>query len=185
MSKQKEPTTTEVFKQLTEILQKALSRINDVEKHITKDLESIRRQLDAVGVLKDNIENLNNRLDSMSKKLSELSKQEPQELSRLMIRAISELDKRMQMFTITEVLARLEAGTGIIAPGIEVTATTAKPATTKASKPAVTPAKSKTPATATAKASKPDAVADESGTDTPWREQMRQKYGLKRKPGTL
>ncbi len=110
MSESKEPSVAEVFRQLTEVLQKTLLRITEVEQHVVKDLESIRRQLDAVGVLKDNIANLNNRIDLLNKKLVELGKQEPQELSRLMTRAISELDKRMQMFTITEVLSKLEGG---------------------------------------------------------------------------
>ena len=30
-----------------------------------------------------------------------------------------------------------------------------------------------------------DAVAEASGTDQPWREKMREKYGLKKKPGKV
>jgi hypothetical protein len=183
----KEPNATEVFRQFTEILQKTLSRITEVEQHISKDLESIRRQLDAVGVLKENIANLNNRIDTLSKRLAELSRQEPQELSRLMIRAISELDKRMQMFTITEVLSRLESGALGVSPRIASTPVVAKP-TPKAASPAPASSptsKAKTPASTAASSESVDAVAEPTGADAPWRERMREKYGLKKKPGSL
>jgi hypothetical protein len=188
MSEPKEPSVAEVFRQLTDVLQKTLSRITEVEQHVIKDLESIRRQLDAVGVLKDNIANLNNRIDLLNKKLVELGKQEPQELSRLMTRAISELDKRMQMFTITEVLSKLEGGTLDLGPAPTV-ASAGRPAAPKpaeaAPEPAYAATPSKKPAVATALPSKPDAVAEATGTDQPWRESMREKYGLKKKPGSL
>jgi hypothetical protein len=188
MSEPKEQSVADVFRQQTDILQKTLSRITEVEQHVTKDLESIRRQLDAVGVLKDNIANLNNRIDLLNKKLVELGKQEPQELSRLMTRAISELDKRMQMFTITEVLSKLEGG-GVNLGAAPPVAPTSRPTAAKpvepAQEPAYAPTASKKPAVATASPSKPDAVAETTGTDQPWRESMREKYGLKKKPGSL
>lgn len=186
MSETTEPSISEVFHQLTEILQKTLSRISEVEQHITKDLESIRQQLDAVGVLKENIANLNSRIDLLSKKLAELSKQEPQELSRLLLRAISELDKRMQMFTITEVLSRVEGGTLGIIPSPMTTATEAAPApkTKTSNAPAKTKPKETAEATPAEK-SEPDAEAEAAGRDKPWREKMRQKYKLKDKPGKI
>jgi hypothetical protein len=184
MSETTEPSISEVFQQLTEILQKTLSRITEVEQHITKDLESIRQQLDAVGVLKENIANLNSRIDLLSKKLAEISKQEPQELSRLLLRAIAELDKRMQMFTITEVLSRLEGGALGITP-ISMTPTTESAPKTKTSS---APSKSKNGEAAEAASGEKgeaDVVAEPAGREKPWREQMRQKYKLKDKPGQL
>ncbi|MFX1563035.1 MAG: hypothetical protein ACFFDP_06980 [Promethearchaeota archaeon] len=185
MSEATEPTISEVFLQLTEILQKALARISEVEQHITKDLESIRQQLDAVGVLKENIANLNSRIDLLSKKLAEISKQEPQELSRLLLRTISELDKRMQMFTITEVLSRME-GTTLGASPTSMGAIIEPAPKTKGSSKSTGEAKHQVTAeSATEEKSEPDAVAESTGTDKPWREQMRRKYGLKDKPGSL
>jgi hypothetical protein len=187
---QQDSNSNVVFKQLTEILERSIKRINEVEQHISKDLESIRRQLDAVGVLKDNIANLNNRIDSLSKKLTELSKSEPQELNRMMMRSISELDKRMQMFTVTEVLSRLESGQGFAprsssaVPSPAKSAPAAAPA--KASKPAPAASPPATPTQSSAPASKGvDAVAEAAGSDQPWREKMREKYGLKKKPGKV
>ena len=179
-----------VFKQLTEILERSLTRINEVEQHISKDLESIRRQLDAVGVLKDNIANLNNRIDSLSKKLTELSKSEPQELNRMMMRSISELDKRMQMFTVTEVLSRLESGQGFAPRSGSAAKSPAKSAPaaapSPASKPAPTaPAPTTTAEPASLESKDVDAVAETTGSDQPWREKMREKYGLKKKPGKV
>jgi hypothetical protein len=159
-----------------------------VEQHVVKDLESIRRQLDAVGVLKDNIANLNNRIDLLNKKLAELGKQEPQELSRLMTRAISELDKRMQMFTITEVLSKLEGGALDLGPtpGVSPVGRPAAPRPIEATpEPAYAPTPTKKSVVAIAPPGKPDAVAEATGTDQPWRESMREKYGLKKKPGSL
>jgi chromosome segregation ATPase len=185
MSDFKDAQMDDVFRQMTEILEKTLNRISEVEQHISKDLESIRRQLDAVGVLKDNIANLNNRIDSLSKKLTELSKSEPQELNRLMMRSIAELDKRMQMFTITEVLSRLETGQDF-APRTMTSRSTSKssestaPKTEKVTEPAP-----KTPEPASAPNAKIDAVAESTGSDQPWREKMREKYGLKKKPGKV
>jgi len=182
-----EPTISEVFLQLTEILQKALARISEVEQHITKDLESIRQQLDAVGVLKENIANLNSRIDLLSKKLSEISKQEPQELSRLLLRTISELDKRMQMFTITEILSRMEGTTLGISPS-SMSASIESPPVSKAKSSGKSASEAKQPVTAksaTDEKSEADAVAESAGTDKPWREEMRRKYGLKDKPGRL
>ncbi len=188
MTSQKDANINDIFRQMTEILEKSLTRINEVEQHISKDLESIRRQLDAVGVLKDNIANLNNRIDSLSKKLTELSKSEPQELNRMMLRAISELDKRMQMFSVSEVLSRLESGgsfsrrSRVSNPSI-VDAPAAQ--TSKKSPPpppvAVAPESAASePTTASA-----DAMPEAHGTDQPWRERMREKYGLKKKPGKV
>jgi hypothetical protein len=182
MSDFKEAQLDDVFRQMTEILERTLNRISEVEQHISKDLESIRRQLDAVGVLKDNIANLNNRIDSLSKKLTELSKSEPQELNRMMMRAISELDKRMQMFTITEVLSRVETGQGFT-PRAKARAPAPKPVEAPAPK-AASPAPSPTEKAPKADAAI-DAVAETSGTDQPWREKMREKYGLKKKPGKV
>lgn len=188
MSESKEQSVADVFRQLTDILQKTLSRITEVEQHVVKDLESIRRQLDAVGVLKDNIANLNNRIDLLNKKLAELGKQEPQELSRLMTRAISELDKRMQMFTITEILSKLEGGAFDVGPA-PAAASASRPAAPKlvetSPEAAYTPPPTRKPAVATASPAKPDAVAEATGADQPWRESMREKYGLKKKPGSL
>ncbi|MFX1577664.1 MAG: hypothetical protein ACFFCF_10895 [Promethearchaeota archaeon] len=185
MSDFKDAQMDDVFRQMTEILEKTLNRISEVEQHISKDLESIRRQLDAVGVLKDNIANLNNRIDSLSKKLTELSKSEPQELNRLMMRSIAELDKRMQMFTITEVLSRLETGQDF-APRTMTPRSTPKPSESTAPKATKTtePA-SKTPEPASEPKAKIDAVAESTGSDQPWREKMREKYGLKKKPGKV
>jgi hypothetical protein len=155
-------------------------------------LESIRRQLDAVGVLKDNIANLNNRIDSLSKKLTELSKSEPQELNRMMLRAISELDKRMQMFTVSEMLSRMETGQTYV-PRPRVSAPSTAPAPTpKTTNRASKPAKPAEPAPSTP-ASEPappadaevDAISETVGSDQPWRERMREKYGLKKKPGKV
>ncbi len=185
MSDFKDAQMDDVFRQMTEILEKTLNRISEVEQHISKDLESIRRQLDAVGVLKDNIANLNNRIDSLSKKLTELSKSEPQELNRMMMRSISELDKRMQMFTITEVLSRLETGHEF-APRTMTSAPAPKPVATKTPKTpkAAEPAPTKPEPTPAAKA-EVDAVAETTGDGAPWREKMREKYGLKKKPGKV
>ncbi len=185
MSDFSEAHLDDVFRQMTEILERTLNKISEVEQHISKDLESIRRQLDAVGVLKDNIANLNNRIDSLSKKLTELSKSEPQELSRLMLRAISELDKRMQMFTVTEVLAKLESGRGF-APRPIIDTATHVPSKSKKAQPKSEPANSEskpepTPPAKTAV----DAQAEPAGSDQPWRERMREKYGLKKKPGKV
>ena len=179
-----------VFKQLTEILERSLTRINEVEQHISKDLESIRRQLDAVGVLKDNIANLNNRIDSLSKKLTELSKSEPQELNRMMMRSISELDKRMQMFTVTEVLSRLESGQGFAPRSVSAFSSPTKSAPVAAPSPASKPAPATSPSAPAVQSSTPassgvDAVAESTGSDQPWREKMREKYGLKKKPGQV
>jgi TolA-binding protein len=177
-----------VFKQLTEILERSLTRINEVEQHISKDLESIRRQLDAVGVLKDNIANLNNRIDSLSKKLTELSKSEPQELNRMMMRSISELDKRMQMFTVTEVLSRIESGQGFAPRTIATSSAPKDPKTTPkaSSKPApAAPTAPASPEPAAPASPGVDAVAEPTGSDQPWREKMREKYGLKKKPGKV
>ena len=178
-----------VFKQLTEILERSLTRINEVEQHISKDLESIRRQLDAVGVLKDNIANLNNRIDSLSKKLTELSKSEPQELNRMMMRSISELDKRMQMFTVTEVLSRIESGQGFAPRSVSAISSPVKSAPavapSAASKSAPVPSPSAPAAESSAPAKGVDAVAESTGSDQPWREKMREKYGLKKKPGQV
>lgn len=189
MSDSKNPNFDDVFRQMTEILEKTLTRINEVEQHISKDLESIRRQLDAVGVLKDNIANLNNRIDSLSKKLTELSKSEPQELNRLMMRAISELDKRMQMFSVTEVLARLESGQGTRQRPVMSSPTTspakkAKSPRTEA-EPEIPAVPAPTPEPAPTAPSKADASAEPVGSDQPWRERMREKYGLKKKPGKV
>ena len=182
MSDFREAQMDDVFRQMTEILERTLNRISEVEQHISKDLESIRRQLDAVGVLKDNIANLNNRIDSLSKKLTELSKSEPQELNRMMMRAISELDKRMQMFTITEVLSRLETGQGFT-PRTIINSPSPKTLETKEPAPVTTPSKATEAATSPQPAA--DAFAETSGTDQPWREKMREKYGLKKKPGKV
>jgi len=182
MSDFKDAQMDDVFRQMTEILERTLNRISEVEQHISKDLESIRRQLDAVGVLKDNIANLNNRIDSLSKKLTELSKSEPQELNRLMMRSISELDKRMQMFTITEVLSRLETGSGFTPRNI-----TSSPVT-KRSEPKPVESKPPEPVESlpdSTPKSQVDAVAEPTGSDQPWREKMREKYGLKKKPGKV
>ena len=185
MSDFKEAQMDDVFRQMTEILERTLNRISEVEQHISKDLESIRRQLDAVGVLKDNIANLNNRIDSLSKKLTELSKSEPQELNRMMMRSISELDKRMQMFTITEVLSRLETGQEF-APRTRVRAPAPKPVEPKAKKPPkVAEPAPETPESTPAAKAEVDAVAEATGGDVPWREKMREKYGLKKKPGKV
>jgi hypothetical protein len=188
MSDFKDAHMDDVFRQMTEILERTLNRISEVEQHISKDLESIRRQLDAVGVLKDNIANLNNRIDSLSKKLTELSKSEPQELNRMMMRSISELDKRMQMFTISEVLSRLETGQEF-APRTRTSAPAPKPVATKATKSpkapkAVEPTPVKPEPTPAAKA-QVDAVGETTGDGAPWREKMREKYGLKKKPGKV
>ena len=187
---QQDPNFNAVFKQLTEILERSLTRINEVEQHISKDLESIRRQLDAVGVLKDNIAILNNRIDSLSKKLTELSKSEPQELNRMMMRSISELDKRMQMFSVTEVLSRIESGQGF-APRVapvrstpKATAPKTAPKASTKSKPAE-PTVTAAPEPAAPATSSVDAVAETAGSDQPWREKMREKYGLKKKPGKV
>ena len=185
----KDANIDEVFRQMTEILEKALTRINEVEQHISKDLESIRRQLDAVGVLKDNIANLNNRIDSLSKKLTELSKSEPQELNRMMLKAISELDKRMQMFSVSEVLSRLESGQNY-SPRPRTSAPAAAPVPREKPKrkapvpPAETPSTPVSEPAPTAPA-KANAVSEAVGSDTPWRERMREKYGLKKKPGKV
>jgi prefoldin subunit 5 len=186
----KDPNLDDVFRQMTEILEKSLTRINEVEQHISKDLESIRRQLDAVGVLKDNIANLNNRIDSLSKKLTELSKSEPQELNRMMLRAINELDKRMQMFSVSEVLSRLESGVSVSTrPRVSAPSSTVAPAAQSSTKAPPPPPTVKaeppehepnTPATASA-----DAMSEAHGTNQPWRERMREKYGLKKKPGKV
>lgn len=186
MSDFKDAQMDDVFRQMTEILEKTLNRISEVEQHISKDLESIRRQLDAVGVLKDNIANLNNRIDSLSKKLTELSKSEPQELNRLMMRSIAELDKRMQMFTITEVLSRLETGQDF-APRTMAPRSTPKPSGGSTG-PKKTNATEPTPNTSepvSAPKAEVDAVAESTGSDQPWREKMREKYGLKKKPGKV
>lgn len=175
----------EVFKQLTEILEKSLLRISEVEQHISKDLESIRRQLDAVGVLKDNIANLNNRIDLLSKKLTELSKSEPQELSRLLLRAISELDKRMQMFTVTEVLSRLDAGYSYATRPTASAPTPSTPTLTSSKISEPSPSKTAAPESAAKEESTPNATSEIHGTDQPWRERMREKYGLKKKPGKV
>jgi hypothetical protein len=100
----------------------------------------------------------------------------------MMMRAISELDKRMQMFTITEVLSRLETGQGFT-PRTVVPA----PAPKSAKKEAPPPVTIKSEETKAEPSSKPpiDAVAEASGTDQPWREKMREKYGLKKKPGKV
>jgi len=182
MSDFKEAQMDDVFRQMTEILERTLNRISEVEQHISKDLESIRRQLDAVGVLKDNIANLNNRIDSLSKKLTELSKSEPQELNRMMMRAISELDKRMQMFTITEVLSRLETGQGFT-PRTTINSPSPRTLETKEPAPVTTPSKATEAATSPQPAA--DVFAETTGTDQPWREKMREKYGLKKKPGKV
>jgi DNA repair exonuclease SbcCD ATPase subunit len=189
MSGSKDANIDDVFRQMTEILEKALTRINEVEQHISKDLESIRRQLDAVGVLKDNIANLNNRIDSLSKKLTELSKSEPQELNRMMLKAISELDKRMQMFTVSEVLSRLESGQNY-SPRLRTSAPVVAPVPTEKPKrkESVPPAEAPSiPASEPVPASQAnaDAVSETVGSDTPWRERMREKYGLKKKPGKV
>ena len=187
MSEFKDAQMDDVFRQMTEILERTLNRISEVEQHISKDLESIRRQLDAVGVLKDNIANLNNRIDSLSKKLTELSKSEPQELNRMMMRSISELDKRMQMFTITEVLSRLETGQEFAPRTITSTPsrkpdepTPSKAVETKVPEPSVS-----TPEPSPTTEAKANAVAETTGSDQPWREKMREKYGLKKKPGKV
>lgn len=181
MSDFKEAQIDDVFRQMTEVLERTLNRISEVEQHISKDLESIRRQLDAVGVLKDNIANLNNRIDSLSKKLTELSKSEPQELNRMMMRSIAELDKRMQMFTISEVLSRLETGQAF-APR-SMTAAPAPKSTFKPEPKASKDAKAPEPAPETK--AQVDAVAESSGSGEPWKERMREKYGLKKKPGKV
>ncbi len=190
MLESKDANINDVFRQMTEILERTLTRVTEVEQHISKDLESIRRQLDAVGVLKDNIANLNNRIDSLSKKLSELSKSEPQELSRLLLRAISELDKRMQMFTVTEVLSRLESGYNYGQKPLTSSSNTRstppiakdlRETESKSSAPKATEATS-TSATAPTQV---DAHSETHGSDQPWRERMREKYGLKKKPGSL
>jgi hypothetical protein len=100
----------------------------------------------------------------------------------MMMRAISELDKRMQMFTITEVLSRLETGQGFTPRTISRT-----PAPTSAETKAPPPATPKTEKPKAAPSSKApvDAVAEASGTNQPWREKMREKYGLKKKPGKV
>ncbi|MFW9830336.1 MAG: hypothetical protein ACFFD8_00960 [Candidatus Thorarchaeota archaeon] len=172
---------------MTEILEKTLTRINEVEQHISKDLESIRRQLDAVGVLKDNIANLNNRIDSLSKKLTELSKSEPQELNRLMMRSISELDKRMQMFTVSEVLGRLESGHGFASRQSANKPNTSSSKVRQTSENSGEPKPSPEVATEPTKTSSPqvNARAEPTGSDQPWRERMREKYGLKKKPGKV
>ena len=185
MPEKKDPSDVDVYRQLADVLQKTLNKLSEVEQTIIKDLESIRRQLDAVGVLKDNIANLNNRIDTLSKRLTELSKSEPQELSRLMIRTINELDKRMQMFTITEVLSRAESG-GYSTKSrqvIQAPAPVQPTATPSPSKPEATP--SVTPAPAATQEKDPDAVGESAKSDKPWRESMREKYGLKKKPGKL
>lgn len=185
----KDANIDDVFRQMTEILEKSLTRINEVEQHISKDLESIRRQLDAVGVLKDNIANLNNRIDSLSKKLTELSKSEPQELNRMMLRAISELDKRMQMFTVSEVLSKLESGQSYsprprTSAPVVASVPTEKPKSNVSKPPANAPSTSVSEP-APAASSKADAVSETVGSDQPWRERMREKYGLKKKPGKV
>ena len=190
MSPPKDADIDEVFRQMTEILEKALTRINEVEQHISKDLESIRRQLDAVGVLKDNIANLNNRIDSLSKKLTELSKSEPQELNRMMLRAISELDKRMQMFSVSEVLSRLESGASFSPrPRASTPSSVATPTAQTSKKspppPPVAKAAAPEPASSTPAQTSADAMPEAHGTDQPWRERMREKYGLKKKPGKV
>ena len=189
MPDSKNPNLDDVFRQMTEILEKTLTRISEVEQHISKDLESIRRQLDAVGVLKDNIANLNNRIDSLSKKLTELSKSEPQELNRLMMRSISELDKRMQMFSVTEVLGRLESGHGYAQRPVVSAPKTSPAKKVKSSQkvadsepPAVS---APAPEPAPTAPSKADVEAESVGSDQPWRERMREKYGLKKKPGKV
>ena len=177
---QQDSNVNVIFKQLTEILERSLARINEMEQHISKDLESIRRQLDAVGVLKDNIANLNNRIDSLSKKLTELSKSEPQELNRMMMRSISELDKRMQMFTVTEVLSRLESGQGFATRAVSTTSSPRKEASKTSPEPP--PA---APMSSASSSGDVDAVAERHGSDQPWREKMREKYGLKKQPGKV
>lgn len=190
MSESKDTSINDVFRQMTEILERTLTRVTEVEQHISKDLESIRRQLDAVGVLKDNIANLNNRIDSLSKKLSELSKSEPQELSRLLLRAISELDKRMQMFTVTEVLSRLESGYNYAQKPLS-NSSEKRGVSSMAKPPRETEPTSSSPKAAeatSAPSSAPaqiDAHSEAHGSDQPWRERMREKYGLKKKPGAL
>jgi hypothetical protein len=183
MSDFKDAQMDDVFRQMTEILERTLNRISEVEQHISKDLESIRRQLDAVGVLKDNIANLNNRIDSLSKKLTELSKSEPQELNRMMMRSIAELDKRMQMFTITEVLSRLETGQAF-APRSMTAASAPKSTFDPAPEPKA-PKAAKAPEPAPEAKTEVDAVSETTGSGEPWKERMREKYGLKKKPGKV
>ncbi|MFW9985031.1 MAG: hypothetical protein ACFFDJ_00515 [Candidatus Odinarchaeota archaeon] len=185
MTAQKDANINDIFRQMTEILEKSLTRINEVEQHISKDLESIRRQLDAVGVLKDNIANLNNRIDSLSKKLTELSKSEPQELNRMMLRAISELDKRMQMFSVSEVLSRLESGGSFSRRSRVSTPSSVDAPAAQTSKKSPPVAVAPEPAASEPTTASADAMPEAHGTDQPWRERMREKYGLKKKPGKV
>ena len=180
----------EVFRSLTDILQTALRKIQDLERNVTKDLESIRRQLDAVSVLKQNMANLNSKIDLLTKKLSSLSFDEPHELSQLLLRAINELDKRMQMFTISEILSRLERASTGAAPAVTTTATTISPSVQSASS-ASTIGSSIREETVVSESTRPAShhgaspgLSDEE-YEPSWRERMRQKYGLKRKPGSL
>jgi len=187
----KEVGLAEVFRSLADILQTALRKIQELERNVTKDLESIRRQLDAVSVLKQNIANLNSKIDLFAKKLSSLSLEEPQELSQLLLRAISELDKRMQMFTITEILSRLEHGSAAVASSPTSSTVSASTPSVQPTSPAPTIGVSAGRETVVSESPRPAPrrVAASSSSDEEyepsWRERMRQKYGLKRKPGSL
>jgi hypothetical protein len=96
----------------------------------------------------------------------------------------------MQMFTVTEVLSRLESGQGFGPRSISARSSPVQsaPAATPAPAPKAAPAT--TPSTTASKPDAPaskdvDAVAEVAGSDQPWREKMREKYGLKKKPGKV
>ena len=91
------------------------------------------------------------------------------------------------MFTITEVLTKLETGQEY-APRTMTSTPTKKSAEPKAAKAVEAKAPEptvKTPDPAPAAKAPADAVAEPTGSDTPWREKMREKYGLKKKPGKV
>ena len=93
----------------------------------------------------------------------------------------------MQMFTIPEVLSRLETGQEF-APRTITSTPSRKPVEPTPSKTVDTkvpePSASTPEPTPTSEA-KVDAVAETTGSDQPWREKMREKYGLKKKPGKV
>ncbi len=180
MSQSQPQDIAEVFRQLMDVLKKTLAKMTELEEKLTAQIANLTKQV-----------------KSLSQSKSQSSPQALKEITQRLSRAITQIDQRVSMFTITEMLAQLERSTApapvaaigspsrvVVAPR-RLSSTGSSAARTKRAKAGTSTSEKPEEATGTEEApSEPEVVSgDQVGGD--WREKMKRKYGLKEEPGSL
>ncbi len=178
MSQPQQQDIAEAFRQLTDILKQTLAKMTELEEKLTIQIADLTKQV-----------------KRLSQSKSESSPKALQEMTQRLSRAITQIDQRVSMFTITEMLTQLERSTAPVAATAAPSRVVVAPRRLSSTgAPAARAAKSKA-STSTGSESE-EAPAAEETTGEPevvtgdqvggdWREKMKRKYGLKEEPGSL